>query len=656
MHPSTPRTQTLLLLMLCVYCNATYANTQSTTAGNILIPKTLSSELRQDQLVHLDRQDFDFDRIDGVDDASDAGMIDISSPAWLDEAADTPCFVINEIGLQVDDGLRTDNRFDFVLYPLLDYNKPAFAIGRCIGQHNLSLIVDIAHNELLKRGLLTSHISIDEQDLSSGKLVLTVNTGKIKNVAFQSIQQANTYPSSNKYNKAPIFIRQALAIRPNQVFHLPTLEHGIDTLKKIDPTANLQIIPSKLDGFSDLLITMDRTKSIHLGFHIDNSLSDAYDNYLASIDVRANNLLGVNDEWQVSASYPLFRLIDAMQDDLGVNPDRDRQLNHHTSLTLPYGLYKAKLSHSHYQYQQFIEGLDNPLMYHGTTKTSSLGLTRLLHRNATHKTEGYIKAHHKQSRNFIDDVQIEVQNRRTTGYGIGVTHQQYFNNNAYLYANIEYKQGTGALKAKPAPEEEIYNAFGQRLPSEGFARAPIWSLFTSFQKPMIINQNSFTQNTKAKNSIYLNYTAKLQAQYARQLPTPSDLFYLGGYDTKGIKEGDYLSGEHGVRLSQELAWHLPYQSSNNHHSTQLYIGLDQGMVYGQNTIKNQRYLSAAAIGVRHHYQTKEQEKQSTHNQPNFKLNNTPNTTYIDLFIGRAIKAPEWIKDKWVVGVGAGIGF
>lgn len=78
---------------------------------------------------------------------------------------------------------------------------------------------------------------------------------------------------------------------------------------------------------------MDRTKSIHLGFHVDNSLSDAYDNYLASIDVRANNLLGVNDEWQVSANYPLFRLIDAMQDDLGVKLDRDRQLNYHTSLT-----------------------------------------------------------------------------------------------------------------------------------------------------------------------------------------------------------------------------------------------------------------------------------------------------------------------------------
>ncbi|WP_435931512.1 ShlB/FhaC/HecB family hemolysin secretion/activation protein [Moraxella bovoculi] len=650
MHPSIPRIQTLLLFMLCMYCKATYANTQSTTTGSILLPKTLSSELRQAELTHLARQDFepnfDFGGIDVVDDTSDADMVDVSSPTWLDEAADTPCFVIDEIGLQVDDGLRTDNRFDFVLYPLLDYNKPTFAIGRCIGQQNLSLIVNIAHNELLKRGFLTSHIGVDEQDLSSGRLVLTVNTGKIKNIAFQS----------NKHHKAPIFIRQALATKPNQVFHLPTLEHGIDTLKKIDPTANLQIMPSELDGYSDLLVTMDRTKSIHLGFHVDNSLSDAYDNYLASIDVRANNLLGVNDEWQVSANYPLFRLIDAMQDDLGVKLDRDRQLNYHTSLTLPYGLYKANLSHSHYQYKQFIEGLDNPLMYHGTTKTSSLGLTRLLHRNATHKTEGYIKAHHKQSRNFIDDVQIEVQNRRTTGYGIGITYQQYFSNNAYLYTNLEYRQGTGALKAKPAPEEDIYNAFGQRLPSEGFARAPIWSVFASFQKPIVLNQNSFTQNTKAKNPIHLNYTAKLQAQYARQLPTPSDLFYLGGYDTRGIKEGDYLSGEHGVRLSQELAWHLPYQSSNNQHSTQLYIGLDQGMVYGQNTIKNQRYLSAAAIGIRHHYQTKEQAKQSTHNQSNFKLNNTPNTAYIDLFIGKAIKAPEWIKDDWVIGVGAGIGF
>ena len=101
MHPSTPRTQTLLLFMLCVYCNTAYANTQSTTAGNILIPKTLSSELRQDQLVHLDRQDFDFDRIDGVDDASDAGMIDISSPAWLEEAADTPCFVIMRLAYRL---------------------------------------------------------------------------------------------------------------------------------------------------------------------------------------------------------------------------------------------------------------------------------------------------------------------------------------------------------------------------------------------------------------------------------------------------------------------------------------------------------------------------------------------------------------------------
>lgn len=117
-------------------------------------------------------------------------------------------------------------------YTLCDYNKPTFAIGRCIGQHNLSLIVDIAHNELLKRGFLTSRISVDEQDLSFGRLVLAVSTGKIKNIAFQSnksVKLNEPNPSSNKHHKTPIFIRQALAIKPNQIFHLPTLEHGMDT-------------------------------------------------------------------------------------------------------------------------------------------------------------------------------------------------------------------------------------------------------------------------------------------------------------------------------------------------------------------------------------------------------------------------------------------
>ena len=79
---------------------------------------------------------------------------------------------------------------------------------------------------------------------------------------------------------------------------------------------------------------------------------------------------------------------------------------------------------------------------------------------------------------------------------------------------------------------------------------------------MILNKRKIkaTANKPIYTSIPLTYTARLQAQYAKQLPVPSDLFYLGGrYSIKGIKEGNYLSGEHGFSLSKNLLGNCHYR-------------------------------------------------------------------------------------------------
>lgn len=628
----------------------------------------LTDDRRQVALAHLARQDLV---------ATDGRIdVDINQPNWQDTKNGDSCFLVDEIDFVIEGEADkhvlgiTPSSLRSLLSPLLNKKKPTYALNHCINHHNLSLIVDIAHNELLKRGYLTSSISIKEQDLSTKKLTLTVYAGKIKKVVLA------------KASKTPAYVKAALPFKSNQIFRLSYLEQGLDNLKRIDPGATVQIIPSSSSdgannidinttdlGFSDLLIKMDRSQSAVFGINIDDSLSKDHGNYLISANIRANNLMHLNDEWSLSANYPLARLIDATQNDLGIQLGKDRQVNYHASLTIPYGLYKFSATHSYHQYKQFIEGLHQPLTYHGTSKTSSIGLSRLLHRNGSHKTEGYIKVNHKRSSNYIDDVNIEVQNRRTTGYNIGVIHQQHLYQGGYLYANLDYKQGTGAFKARPAPEEHIYDAFGKRLPSEGFARAPIWSLYTSFQKPIVLNSPNDNKQTKdkatANKPIYtpipLTYTARLQAQYAKQLPIPSDVFYLGGRDSiKGIKEGNYLSGEHGFSLSQELAWQLPLQKINQHfdtstHSAQLYASIDQGYVYGKNTLKNQRHILAGAVGIRYYFQGN-QDGLAHLKTSSTRLNNTPTTAHLDIFIGRGIKTPEFIRKETVIGVSAGMNF
>lgn len=61
------------------------------------------------------------------------------------------------------------------------------------------------------------------------------------------------------------------------------------------------------------------------------------------------------------------------------------------------------------------------------------------------------------------------------------------------------------LKAKPAPEEEIYNAFGEKLPAEGFARSPIWSWYVEYNKPWQISGQNLQYNLKFKVNMPPNY-------------------------------------------------------------------------------------------------------------------------------------------------------
>ena len=221
---------------------------------------------------------------------------------------------------------------------------------------------------------------------------------------------------------------------------------------------------------------------------------------------------------------------------LGFQVGKDRQVNYHASLTIPYGLYKFSATHSHHQYQQFLEGAScAPWLIMAPADKLNWIVSRLLHRDGNQKTAGYIKVNHKRSSNYIDDVNLEVQTAAQQDITLASLISIIFTKVVICMPTwiISKEQ---ALKAKPAPEEHIYDAFRQQPPSEGFAKAPIWSLYTSFQKPFDVKQPKWywtkrkikQQQINPFTSIPLTYTARFTTQYAKQLPVPSDLFYLGG--------------------------------------------------------------------------------------------------------------------------------
>lgn len=486
----------------------------------------------------------------------------VSNFNWSDEY---PCFIINHINLNIHnhDEEYFRNRFAFVLSDLTSNpNKNTYALNRCIGSQNLKTIVNIAQNALLTKGYTTSQISVDEQDLTDGILDLTLFIGRIDKIIYQD-------------NQSPFFIKQAIPLKENAIFNLRKLEQGIDNLREIDRHAKIDIIPSDditKEQSSILAVQLTKTRNIHGNLSIYNTPNNSYGNYMLNGSLSGVNLVGINDEWHVFAGLPIDRKS---------KNKNDVQLDYQLKFGILHQNTKWAFSHSQNQYKRFVAGFDKPIEYHGQSINNTWSATHLLKRGTKFKTEGYAKVYLKKSQHWIEDIPIEVQSRRTAGYHIGLSHQQHLANNGYLYANLDYRHGTAMLGAKPAPEEEVYTSFGEKLPPQGYARSPLLSWYASL-----------TQTWQK-----LGYELKVQGQYAFKSPTPEDLCYVGGKHSVRGFESSVLAGEHCLSLQQEFSFLLP--NAKNHHHWRLYGALDWGIVGKASHSMGARHLMGAGFGIRH---------------------------------------------------------
>lgn len=593
----------MILMWLCSLVWPHFAYAEITPHHN------LSSEVLQQQREYLQQQQEQQGFQPYIAQSNIAPKI-----IWQNEQ---PCFQIENIDLRLADPLLNDTAFSTyqfrsVLKPLIQNPyQDKYALGKCIGNQNLKQIIDIAQNELLKQGYITSQVSVEPQDLSTGRLTLTIYLGRVNQILYQQ-------------KEAPFFIRQSLPIKQGDILNLNDIEQSLEYLKRIDSETDIKIqatqqnpIHQDVIGWSDLNFIMNKKYNIHGALNLDNSLHQNYGRYLLTAQMGMQNIFNANDDWSIMINFPLRRIWDYAQYD----ENKDQQLNYQIQFTMPFKKWKWQISHNKNRYHQYLAGLNQPLDYHGVSKQYHLGLTRLLLRDQNDKLEWYAKAYHKHSQHYIDEIEIAVQKRKTSGWHTGLLYQYRFKNQGSLYLNLDYRRGTGAFSALPAPEEQIYNAFGEKLPAEGYARSPIWSAYVDYTKPFQLGKQ------------HLYYALRWQGQYAKKLPVAQDLFYIGGrYSVRGFADHETLAGEHGHSIQNTLTWVIPYLSQA--HQSQLYLGVDTAWVQGAYSQHEQRQLIGSVFGLKHQF----------------------NRAYFDVAIGRGLHSPTWLNKNWVTSLNLGVQF
>lgn len=511
-----------------------------------------------------------------------------------------PCFAINEVVLE---GEHHD-RFQFALKRAL--RETGFQAGKCLNAGDINHIMTVAQNILIGRGYTTTRILAAPQDLNSGKLVLTVLAGYLKNVEMDMSQANQTHAG-----RIAAF-QNEFPTRSDGILNLRDLEQGLENLKRI-PTveADIQIVPVEgVPNQSTVLVKwQQRLVPYRLSVGMDDSGTKATGKYQGNVTFSADNPLGLSDLFYVNYGRSIGNVPD--ETDSSGSLKKGGTHNYALHYSVPFGKWTWAFNHSGYRYHQAVAGLSAAYDYNGKSYNTDLGFNRLIYRDAKRKTHVGAKLWTRETQSYIDDAEITVQRRRTAGWLAELSHKEYIGNSTAQF-KIAYKRGTGMSDALRAPEE----AFG-----EGTSRMKIWTASADVNTPFQIGKQLFA------------YDTSVHAQWNKTQLTSQDKLAIGGHHTVRGFDGEMsLSAERGWYWSNDLSW----QFKPGH---QLYLGADVGHVSGQSAkwLLGQT-LAGTAIGIR----------------GQIKLGGN---LHYDIFTGRALKKPEFFQSrKWASGFQVGYTF
>lgn len=487
----------------------------------------------------------------------------VAEPDFTFGEGEVPCVRVNEILLDGEGG----RRFAFVVPEII--RKSGFRAGMCLGSGSVQHLQKLAQNAVIGAGYITTQAVIEPQDLGEGRLKITVRPGRAGALRYR--ENNGEASSAGRVSAFP----NKFPVKTGDVLNLRDLEQGLENLRRLPSVeADIRIEPAEAEGYSDIAVDWQQAKPVRFSIGADDSGSKATGKYQGTAAVFFDNPLGLSDLFYVSYSRDLGHKA-AFTDSEGIRTGSgSRAYSLHYSA--PFGKWLLAFNHNGYRYHEAAEGFYSNYDFNGKSYNSSLSASRVLWRNARHKTVATGRLWGRQVYRYIDDNELDVHRRRTAGWAADLRHSARLGRFT-LSGGLEYKRGTGMRRSLPAPEE--FNTDDGSVP--GASRMKVVTADLGVAAPFQIGRQLFSADSE------------IRAQWNKTPLTPQDKLSIGGrYTVRGFDGENSLMGERGWYWQNNLNWHFLQ-------SHQLYVGLDGGRVSGRSTegLAKQR-LVGTVLGVK----------------------------------------------------------
>lgn len=443
------------------------------------------------------------------------------------------------------------------------------------------------NNELIARGYVTSKIGIPPQSLATGQLQLNLQLGRI-----ESIQYAEGAPHLPWQNAFPL--------RAGDVLNIRDIEQGLEQMRRLSSqSATVELEAGSRPLYSVIVLQTVKKPPIRGMIALDDSGLKDTGKLQRTAVISADRVFNANDVLQVS-----------------VNRDgaRDGEVkgtkNHSVFYSIPRGKDTFSVSYSHMNYHQTVNAMPTSFKSTSTINYFKASWNHVFHRDRMTRRSLEIAFSKRNSKNYINDVEIGVQRGNTAAIEIGISERRYIKRNT-LYSRVSFKKGVGWFGSQPE--------YGNGAPSTRFTQV---NLDVDYQVPRTWGHRlgSFT------SSFHGQWTTGGKRLFSRDMMSIGNRYTVQGFDGEHT-----LMAESGWYVRNEVATYIPQWKSS------VYINIDFGAVYGPSTdVLTGKFIAGTSLGMRGQFDS---------------------GLFYDGFIGIPLYKPEGYKtDRVVTGFQAGVRF
>jgi hemolysin activation/secretion protein len=154
-------------------------------------------------------------------------------------------------------------------------------IGRCVGVQGIAVLMDRARNTLIANGYVSSRVEAPAQDLSTGRLLLSVIVGRVAVI---------------DKGAGSAWIRHTAPLVTDEALNLRDIEQSLENLRR-NPSvqADYQLRPGQKVDTSDVVLDYKRERPLRANLALDDSGSRTTGKLMAQGTLNWDSPLGLSD-------------------------------------------------------------------------------------------------------------------------------------------------------------------------------------------------------------------------------------------------------------------------------------------------------------------------------------------------------------------------